>query len=114
MFCSCFRSTFVLVPGNPFGLNRLTTSTLYPFVIESTSQTPLIATTPKRDVRTLELESFADFLREDKEVKNVNQEINEAIFLNVDKYPKNYRKANNANSNCGANKSSGIEQKLRQ
>ena len=66
---------------------------MYPFVIESTSQTPLITTTPKRDVRTLELESFADFLREDKEVKHVNQEINEAIFLNVDKYPKNYRKA---------------------
>ena len=50
-------------------------------------------TAANRDVRTLELESFADFLREDIEVQNVNQEINEAIFLNVDKYPKNYRKA---------------------
>ena len=80
-------------PGNPFGLQQITTSTLYPFVQETTSATPILTSTTRRDIRTLQLESFADFLREEKEVRNVNEEINEAIFLNVDKYPKNYRTA---------------------
>ena len=80
-------------PGDPFGISQKTTSTLYPYIIETTAPTTISTTTSKRDIRTLEIKSIADFLREEKEVKNVNEEINEAIFLNVEKYPKNYRKA---------------------
>ena len=47
-------------PGNPVGLQQATTSTLYPFVLETTSETPVLTSTTRRDIRTLQLESFAD------------------------------------------------------
>ena len=78
--------------------NTLSTSTMYPFVIDTTEKAHATTTATKRGTgrniktppKTLPLKYFADYLREEKEV---NQEINQAIFLNVDKYPKNYRKA---------------------